>query len=107
MDNYAACEIIGSRGFFRGDDFRLGLMILGPGLHYPDHYHASPELYWLLTGPIEYRREPGGFQIAGTASTIWNEANEVHAMKMGKAPLLCVWAWTRDVNQPPLLVDAA
>lgn len=107
MDSYAAMEIIGPRGFFTGDDFGLGLMILGPGLHYPDHYHAAPELYWLLTGPIEYRRAPGGFHIAGTADTIWNEPNQVHAMKTGEVPMLCIWAWTRDVDQVPVLVGAA
>jgi quercetin dioxygenase-like cupin family protein len=104
MDNYAAMEIIGDRGYFAGDDFRLGLMILGPGLTYPDHHHAAPELYWLLTGPIEYRRAPGGFQMAGTADTIWNEPNEIHAMKTGEVPMLCVWAWTKDVDQAPVLL---
>lgn len=106
MDNYAAMEIIGPRGFFAGEDFSLGLMIFGPGLHYPDHHHAAPELYWLLTGPIEYRRDPGGFQPVGTADAIWNEPNQVHAMKTGDTPLLCVWAWTKDVDQPPVLVGA-
>ena len=51
MDNYAFAEIIGEKGLFRGDDFRMGLMLFGPGLHYIDHHHAAPELYWLLTGP--------------------------------------------------------
>ncbi|MGI9462792.1 MAG: dimethylsulfonioproprionate lyase family protein, partial [Aestuariivirgaceae bacterium] len=57
-DNVAYAEIIGRNGFFAGDDFGLGLMLLGPDLHYIDHHHAAPELYWLLTGPIDYRRAP-------------------------------------------------
>lgn len=106
MDNYTSSEIIGPKGLFAGDDFAMGLMLLGPGLHYIDHHHAAPELYWLLTGPIEFRRAPGGFQEIGTASTIWNEPGQVHAMKTGDAPLLCVWAWTREICQPPVLVQA-
>ncbi len=105
MDNYAAMEIIGERGFFKGEDFSMGLMIFGAGLTYPDHRHAASELYWLLTGPIEYRRAPGGFRIVGTADTIWNEPSEIHALKTGEAPLLCVWSWTKDVSQPPELVS--
>ena len=105
-DNYAYTEIIGSNGLFAGDDFRMGLLLLGPGLHYIDHQHSAPELYWLLTGPIDYSRSRGKFEPVGTASTIWNEANEIHAMKIGDQPLLAVWAWTRDVNELPVLVPA-
>ncbi len=105
-DNGAYSEIIGTSGFFTGNDFRMGLMLIGPGLHYRDHYHAAPELYWLLTGPIEYRRAPQKFEPVSTASTIWNEPNEVHAMKIGDRPMLAVWAWTRDVDQLPVLVPA-
>lgn len=105
-ENAAYAEIIGTTGFFKGDDFRMGLMLIGPGLHYNDHYHAAPELYWLLTGPIEYSRGQGPFKQVGTASTLWNAPNEVHAMKVGERPLLAVWAWTKDVNQLPVLLSA-
>ena len=107
MENCAAAEIIGDHGFFRGDDFRLGVMLIGPNLHYIDHRHAAPELYWLLTGPIEYSREGGTFETVGTADTIWNEANEVHSMRTGSRPMLAVWAWTNDVDQLPELMPAA
>ena len=105
-ENAAFAEIIGTSGLFTGDDFRMGLMLLGPGLHYIDHYHAAPELYWLLTGPIEYSRSQGQFKQVGTASTLWNKPNEVHAMKVGERPLLAVWAWANDVNKLPVLLSA-
>lgn len=105
-ENAAYAEIIGTSGLFTGDDFRMGLMLLGPGLHYIDHYHAAPELYWLLTGPIEYSRSQGHFKPVGTASTIWNKPNEIHAMKTGERPLLAVWAWANDVNRLPVLLNA-
>ncbi|MGI9356046.1 MAG: dimethylsulfonioproprionate lyase family protein [Rhizobiaceae bacterium] len=105
-EHAAYAEIIGTDGFFKGDDFRMGLMLLGPGLHYVDHYHRAPELYWLLTGPIEYSRSQAEFKQLGTHSTIWNEPNEVHAMKTGERPLLCVWAWANDVNELPVLLPA-
>jgi hypothetical protein len=105
-DNTAYAEIIGSSGVFAGDDFRMGLMLIGPNLHYIDHYHAAPELYWLLTGPIEYSRAQGEFEKVGTASTIWNESNDIHSMKTGARPLLAIWAWTSNVNELPVLLSA-
>ncbi len=105
-DNFAYAEIIGTSGLFGGNDFRLGLMLIGPGLHYVDHYHKAPELYWLLTGPIEYSRGQGQFKPVGTADTIWNKPGEVHALKTGDRPLLMVWSWVQDVNDPPVLLTA-
>ena len=58
MDGYAYAEIVGPSGFFAGDDFLLGLLILGPGRVYLDHHHAAPELYWTLTGPSRVEERP-------------------------------------------------
>ncbi len=105
-DNGAYAEIVGPTGFFAGDDFGLGLVLLGPGMHCIDHHHAAPELYWLLSGPIEYRRPPGSLEQVGTSNILWNKPNEVHAMKTGERPMLAVWSWTRDVDQLPVLVSS-
>ena len=107
MANTAYAEVIGSKGFFRGDDFRLGLMLIGPKLHYRDHRHAASELYWLLTGPIEYSRDGEDFKSVGTAETIWHEPRVVHAMKTGDRPLLAVWAWTSNVDELSEIVQSS
>ena len=104
MDNYAYAELIGPDGFFAGDDFLLGLMILGPRLHYRDHYHPAPELYWLLTGPSEWRRGAGGYESRQPGATIWHTPFVVHATQTLDDPLLTVWAWTRDVAEAAKLV---
>ena len=105
MDNYAYAEIIGPNGFFAGDDFLMGLLLLGPGVHYRDHHHAAPELYWLLTGPSEWRRGNGDFEMREAGDVIWHEPRVVHATRTGMSPLLAVWAWTRDVSEPARLVE--
>jgi hypothetical protein len=107
MDNYAYTEIIGPHGFFAGDDFLMGLLLLGPGVHYRDHHHAAPELYWLLTGPSEWRRGNGDFEMHEAGDVIWHEPHVVHATRTGASPLLAVWAWTRDVSEPARLVEGA
>jgi hypothetical protein len=105
MDNYAYAEIIGPDGFFPGDDFLLGLLLLGPGLNYRDHHHAAPELYWLLTGPSEWRRGKSDFARREAGETIWHEPHMPHATRTLTQPLLAVWAWTKDVSEAARLSE--
>lgn len=104
MASYAYAELVGPTGFWPGDDFLLGLLLLGPGLHYPDHCHPAPELYWLLTGPSDWKRGAGGFITRPAGEVIWHRPFVVHATRTGAEPLLAVWAWTRDVAEPARLV---
>lgn len=104
MNAYAYAEIVGPGGAFPGDDFLLGLLLLGPGLHYPDHAHPAPELYWLLTGPSEWRRGEKPFDRKKPGDTIWHPPGVAHAIRTGEAPLLALYMWTRDVREPARLV---
>ena len=105
-DNYGWTEIIGPRGFFAGDDFLLGLLMLGPNRHYKDHYHPAPELYWPLTGPTDWKQGAGGFETKPAGSLIWHIPWKVHATITDEKPLLAVWSWTRDTMTPAKLVGA-
>lgn len=96
IDNYGWCLIIGPDGFFRGDDFLLGLLMLGPDQHYRDHFHPAPELYWPLTGGTDWRQGHDGFATKNAGAIIWHEPFVPHATKTQTQPLLTVWSWTRD-----------
>ncbi len=100
MANYGWCEIVGSNGFFPGADFRLGLLLLGPNLHYKDHYHPAPELYWPLTGPSDWKRGAGGYESRSAGEIIWHKPFVMHATKTLDTPLLAVWNWTEDTASP-------
>jgi hypothetical protein len=104
-DNYCWCEVIGSHGFFAGDDFRMGLLLLGTNRYYPDHYHKAPELYWPLTGETEWRQGQGTFRIPKAGTVIWHRPMELHATRTHDRPLLAAWMWTKDVAGPVLLAD--
>ena len=104
MDGYAYAEIVGPSGFFAGDDFLLGLLLIGPGRVYPDHYHAAPELYWTLTGPSRWRNGRGGWAVRDAGSIFWHDPFVVHATVTEATPLLAVWAWAHDVGEPAKLV---
>jgi hypothetical protein len=103
MDNYAYAELLGPTGLWPGDDFRMGLLLLGPHLHYLDHSHAAPELYWLLTGPSEWRAGSAEFASRDQGETIWHPPRMMHATRTGPVPLLALYIWTSDVEQPARL----
>lgn len=103
--NYGWCHIIGPGGFFPGDDFLLGLLMLGPHRHYRDHFHPAPELYWPLTPHSSWKQGEGTFAEKPAGTMIWHQPNEVHATRTAAQPLLAVWAWTHDTATPARLVD--
>ena len=102
--NYGWCHIIGPSGFFHGDDFLLGLLLLGPGRHYRDHVHPAPELYWPLTPRSSWKQGGGSFAEKPAGTIIWHQPNEVHATRTAEQPLLAVWAWTHDTATPARLL---
>ncbi|MGB7205673.1 MAG: dimethylsulfonioproprionate lyase family protein [Anderseniella sp.] len=104
MDNYAYCEVIGPRGIYPGNDFLMGLFLMGSGLRYLDHAHPAPELYWLLSGDSQWRMRDEPFEPREPGETIWHEPYVPHATNVGHQPLLCVYMWTRDVQHAAMLV---
>jgi hypothetical protein len=105
-DNYGWATLIGAGGCFPGDDFELGLFLLGPGLFYPGHYHPAPELYLPLTGGSQWQQGGSAFAAKEAGAIIWHAPHVVHATRTGREPLLAVWCWTRNIRTPPRLVMA-
>lgn len=104
--NYGWCHIIGPSGFFPGDDFLFGLLLLGPNRHYRDHYHPAPELYLPLTPESSWRQGDGPFVEKPAGTIIWHQPNEIHATRTAAKPLLAVWAWTHNTTTHAKLVDS-
>ncbi len=104
MDGYAYAEFIGPQGFFPGDDFLMGLLLLGPHRHYKDHAHKAPELYWTLTGPSLWRKGSEEFLSRPAGSMIWHAPDVIHATHTCDGPLLALWIWTQDTAFPARLV---
>lgn len=99
MDSYAHAELIGPSGAFAGDDFLLGLLLLGPRLHYPAHRHPAPELYWLLSGGSAWWRKGEDWRPREAGETIWHDPMVPHATRTGAGPLLAVYMWTRETAE--------
>jgi len=101
--NYCWAEIIGPNGFFRGDDFLFGLLILGPGRDYIAHYHPAPELYVPLTAGAFWQKGSEGLTEKPAGAMIWHPSMMVHRMVTRQAPLIAAWCWTERVATPAAL----
>jgi hypothetical protein len=101
--NYGWAHIIGPHGFFPGDDFLLGVLMLGPDRHYPDRYQPAPELCWPLTPESFWSRDGKPFFVKQQGTTIWHPSMATHATMTGSSPLLALWFRTRDTASPTRL----
>ncbi len=100
-------RLIGPGGTIHNDDFGLGLFVMAPRTFYRDHRHSAPELYAPLTGPHQWRFGHGPWTSRPAHRPVWNEPMTVHATLSGNVPFLCVYIWTRDMDVPAELVEAA
>lgn len=99
-DGHAFASIAGGNAPFTVEDVEVGLFLIAPHVLYPDHCHRAPELYAPLTGPHGWRFRPGRPVIAKPAGEpVWNPPLQPHLTLVGDVPFLCLFVWTRDVNE--------
>ena len=107
MDDYAFAKIFGPQGVYPGEDFMMGLFIIGPQQFYPTHLHQAPELYWLFSSPTEWRfGEDAPWETKPPGALHWNRPYHSHAMRTGDVPFFALWAWTRDIDGDYHIVGA-
>lgn len=100
-------SIIGEDAPIAAADFDLGLFLIAPHILYRDHHHAAPELYAPLTGPHGWRFGPASpLLIKQAHDPVWNDPHRPHLTKVGPIPFLCLFGWTRDVNENPQVIPA-
>jgi hypothetical protein len=104
---HAFASILGDSAPFAATDFDLGLFLIAPHTLYRDHCHAAPELYAPLTGPHGWRFGVGRPLITKPAhQPVWNPPFAPHLTKVGPVPFLCLFVWTRDVNEVATVLPA-
>lgn len=93
IDNYGWLEMFGTRGHFVNEEVAAGLLILGPGIVYPDHHHVAEEIYIPLTGGTEWRMGEGGFRRREAGEVVHHASTVNHAMRTDNEPLLALYIW--------------
>ncbi len=104
MDNYGFIELVGSKaGFYEAESVRCGLLLLGPGLHYPAHNHAAEEIYHVLSGDQTlWRRGEEDWRMHPAGTTIHHAPWMIHETKTGAQPLLALYCWLGDGGEAKL-----
>jgi dimethylpropiothetin dethiomethylase len=93
-DKYAYTEIVGPRGPILYNNLILGMMLLGPGCHYPRHRHPNIEGSYIgLGGYVNINDQT----ILATNSLTLIPAGQSHHLSTdGETPALLTYAWLGD-----------
>ena len=94
----AVCEIIGPTGQIKHETVRTGLLFQGSDITYPRHSHAAEEIYFSLTGPVDWQIENNNWCQKEAGSFIHHLPYQPHAIRTGKTPLLTIWGWSGDID---------
>ncbi|MHA6643611.1 dimethylsulfonioproprionate lyase family protein [Mesorhizobium sp. A623] len=79
----------------------FGLMLLGPGTHYPLHHHPADEIYYTVTGPSSWQAGNAPWSSRSAGEIIHHPSWVPHATLSGDRPLVLLYIWQGD-----LLTDA-
>src|SRR5215510_13706397 len=75
----------------------LGVLLLGPGTHYPEHHHPAIELYVPLTAG-EWWRGEGPWRSEPAGAVIHHASEVPHGTRAGEEPLLAIYLWSGDLG---------
>jgi len=98
VDRYGYVELVGPGRPVESADLLVGLLLLGPGMHYPDHAHPAEEIYHVVAGTAEWWREDEGWRRKGPGAVIHHVPMMRHAMRTADEPLLALYCWTGEVK---------
>ena len=103
--DYASTEFVGPYGHAYSNNLRLGMMIMGPNIHYPPHAHPAAEAYYVLGGTVRFRRTGHPWRNCPAGQFAFHQENEVHEMVTRDAPGLLLYLWRCDVETQAQLTD--
>ncbi|MEM7223182.1 MAG: dimethylsulfonioproprionate lyase family protein [Pseudomonadota bacterium] len=103
--NHASSDLIGPFGLTPAP-ISVGLLLLGPGLHYPDHRHAAEEFYLTLTGGARWRCDQEPWVAHSPGTWIHHPPWMPHAMETDATPLLALFVWRGALDRPAELCNA-
>ena len=109
LANYGYAVIAGPAGGppapIRCETLALGILLLGPGTHYPLHSHPAVELYVTLSGDGEWWRDQGPWRAVPPDRVIHHASLVPHATRAGARPLLAAYVWQGELGRHARLVE--
>jgi hypothetical protein len=97
MAGYGYVEFAGPKdALFHAPDIRVGLLLLGPELHYPLHAHPAEEVYHPLTNGGRWRRGQEAWRTVPAGHAIHHAPMIPHETKAADSTLLALYCWRGD-----------
>ena len=96
-----AAQAAGSYGCFASSTVATGQFLLAPGIFYPLHTHAAPEIYFCLSGKMEIQHgleQPPFLLTPGDVSI--TPAHRLHSLRVGRDPVILLYVWIGDLTAP-------
>ena len=94
MAGYGYVEFAGPReALFQAPHIRVGLLLLGPHLHYPPHAHPAEEIYHPLTADGLWRRGQEDWRTVPAGHAIHHPPMLEHETKAAESTLLALYCW--------------
>ncbi|MBB6485091.1 dimethylsulfonioproprionate lyase family protein [Rhizobium lusitanum] len=93
LQRYGWVELFGTRGHFASAEMAGGFLLLGPGVHYPDHHHTAEEIYIPLTDGSLWSKDGQPFLPHWSGGIIHHPSNIRHAMRTEDEPLVALYLW--------------
>ena len=104
MAGYGYVEFAGPKeALFHAPQIRVGLLVLGPGLHYPLHGHPAEEIYHPLTDGGLWRRGEENWREVSPGRAIHHAPMVTHETKATDRTLLALYCWRGDTATEALL----
>ncbi|MEZ5830012.1 MAG: dimethylsulfonioproprionate lyase family protein [Dongiaceae bacterium] len=99
MAGYGYVEFAGPKeALFYASGIRVGLLLLGPGLHYPLHAHPAEEVYHPLTADGLWRRGDEAWRTVPAGHAIHHPPMMPHESKATDRTLIALYCWRGDTR---------
>jgi quercetin dioxygenase-like cupin family protein len=104
MAGYGYVEFAGPKeALFHAPDVRVGLLLLGPGLHYPLHAHPAEEVYHPLTDGALWRRGEEDWRAVAAGHAIHHAPMVPHETRATDRTLLALYCWRGNTRTEAVL----
>jgi hypothetical protein len=104
MAGYGYAEFAGPKeALFHAQGVRVGLLLLGPHLHYPAHAHPAEEIYHPLTRGGLWRRGQEDWRTVPAGRAIHHPPMIVHETKAADSTLLALYCWRGNTSTEAML----
>lgn len=107
LNRFGCYCLIGPDAPFVSDQMGGWVVYMPPHLDYTWHHHPAEEMYVVLAGEAEFRREGEAPETLRAGDTSFHASNQPHAMTTHDHPVMCYVTWRNNLHTPPVLSPRA